>query len=246
MFKFEAPAVKASHGGLLEVANIMRGSASRAFIDGVTYTSTQDTTTRAYEEGVDKEFDQDKTIESVGFTLYKGVESPLFVDTFNSAQTAELFGAGETVAVEKAVQSLLLNPDAIDITPTPGTPVTNIRGAVGLLEQKAAENFIGEPLIHGNRAAVSLMRDLKIDDSWLIRTKQGTPVANGGGYGATGPTVAAAGQAWLYITGQLNLWISDVEQYEAVDVKTNRNYTLVEAQYVATIDTPVYAILIGI
>lgn len=244
MFKFEAPEVKDAHGGLLAVANIIRGD-SNAFIDGVSYTTHQGTVTRRFEQGVAKVFDQDSTIESVEFTLYKGVESPLFVDTATLTDAAALFGAGETVAVEKAIQELLLNPAAVDITPTPGTAVTNIRGAVGLLEQRAGVEFTGEPVIHGNRAAVSLMRDLKINDSWEIRTKQGTPVANGAGYGATGPAAADAGEAWLYITGQINIWISSVSTHEARDLKTNRNHTLAEAQYVATVDTPVYAILIG-
>lgn len=247
MYAIEAPEVKEAHGGLLAVANVVRSAEGRTFIEGVTYESTQGTVTREYVEGEDKEFDLDTEVTSEEFTLYKGVDSALFVDTASQTEARNLFGAGETVAVEAAVQRLLLNPVAVDITPTPGTAVTNLRGALGLLQQAAGKAITGQPLIHSNLLGTELMRDLKVDGDSLA-TKQGTPIANGAGYGATGPggLVAAAGTAWVYISGQVNLWVSNINAVETQDLKKNRNIILVEAQYVATIDTPVYAILVGI
>ena len=248
MLTIEAPSIKDAHGGLLAVTDVNRQAEPHVFIEGVSYDAIQGVKSRTYTQGVDKVFDEHGVrVESVKFTLYTGIESPLFVDTATLSDAATLFGYGETVAVEEAVQKLLLNPKAVDITPVPGTAVTNIRGAVGLLEQAAGVNITGEPLLHGNRLAVSLMRDLKVDEgNWTSRTKQGTPVANGAGYGATGPLAAKAGEAWLYISGPINLWVSGVEVRDARNLETNRNHTLAEAQYVAALDTPVYAILVSL
>jgi hypothetical protein len=98
-----------------------------------------------------------------------------------------------------------------------------------------------------NRYATALCAELQPNDQFKLRTMQGTAVANGAGYGPDGPgaAVAAAGQAWVFVSGAVHLWRSAVSTTEAVDVADNRKYTLAEAMYVAAIDGPVAAVLIG-
>jgi hypothetical protein len=156
---------------------------------------------------------------------------------------------GMSHAVEEAVQALLLNPVAVDLTPTPGTAVTDSRAALGILEQYAGSRYRGLPVIHANRYAVALFRDLEVDTSnWRIHTTQGTPVSNGSGYGQVGPgdVLATATQAWIYVSGQVNIWQGSTEVITGLDIEHNRRNTLAETRFLANIEGPVGAILLGI
>jgi hypothetical protein len=196
----------------------------------------------------DKEFEQQIVIESEPFSLYRGVEDDILVADNSAAEALRAFKAGESYAVEWSLQDRVLNDAAVDLTPTPGTPVTNLRYAVGLLEQYAADHYSGLPLIHGNRLATTLiLPELEAGEDGVLRTIHGTPVANGGGYSAQGPDSRDAGSgAWLYITGQVNIWRGPIGEYTAYDLKGNRAYALAEATYVATVECFVAAILVGI
>jgi hypothetical protein len=196
----------------------------------------------------DKAFDKQVVIESEPFSIYRGVEDDILVADNSAAEALRAFKAGESYAVEWSLQERVLNPVAEDLTPTPGTPVTNLRYAVGLLEQYAADNYSGLPLIHGNRLATTLiLPELEAGEDGVLRTIHGTPVANGGGYYAIGPDARDAGSgAWLYITGQVNIWRGPIGEYTAYDLKGNRAYALAEATYVATVECFVAAILVGI
>lgn len=196
----------------------------------------------------DKVFDKQTVIEAAPFSIYRGVEDDILVNDNSAEEAIRAFKANESYGVEAKLQELFLNPVAEDLTPTPGTPVTNRRYAVGLLEQYAADHYSGLPLIHGNRVATSLILPELVAEGGTLRTVHGTPVANGGGYGAAGPdsVTAGAGEAWLYITGQVNLWRGPIGEYKAIDLEGNRAYALAEATYVATVECFVAAILVGI
>lgn len=251
MFKVEAPKVLLpARGGLLPVANVITEQAEVAAYHGVAYDGIPCGHSKPIPEpGEDKEFDTLPEIEGVLFGVYRGIETPLLLGTPETATASELFGAGESFAVETAIQTLLLNPEAVDLTPTAGTPVTNLKAALGILEQYASERYTGVPTLHGNRYVTALMEELQVDDStWKLHTQQGTPVANGGGYGSTGPdgVEAPAGAGWLYVSGQVNIWQGQPHLIEATDTKTNRNYVLAEATYAATVECFAAAILVGI
>jgi hypothetical protein len=81
----------------------------------------------------------------------------------------------------------------------------------------------------------------------MTATRQAKALAWVEAAGANGPgaAVAAAGQAWIYITGQINIWRGPVEVTEASGLRDNRDLGLAEAQYAASIDGPVAAILVG-
>ena len=242
------PLVAPAIGGLLHRANVITDQADRAAFFGVQHEAVLGGHSRTIPAaGVEKTFDQTDYFDGVQFGVYRGIESSLLVDADPAGAAKMAFENGETYAVEEAVQRLILNVTAEDITPTPGTAVTNLRYALGLLEQFAAENIVGRPLIHGNRVAVTLIPEL-VGEGADLHTIHSTPVANGGGYGALGPDAltAGAGKAWLYISGQVNLWQGTFALTEAQDLPGNRDYALAERPYAATINGPVAAILVGI
>lgn len=233
--------------GILSVANIVGDSNELAVFHGVKYESVLCGHSRRFTAGVDKVFDQLGVVEGAPFTVYRGIETSLLTSkSLAGPEIERAFDASAGFGVEEGVQELL-NTEAVDITPTPGTPVTNVRAAVGLLEQYAAERYSGVPILHGNKFATALIPEtVRVDGK--LTTTNGTPVASGGGYSADGPgaLTADAGEAWLYITGQVNIWRGDVSAgLEASDLKANRHFALAEATYVATVECFVAAILVG-
>lgn len=252
MFKVEAPKVLLpARGGLLAAANVITDDADRVAHFGPEYEGVPCGQLREIPEpGTDKVFDEKPLVRGVLFGIYRGLEEPLLVSESSDTQTLrDLFEGGESFAAERAVQRLLLNPDAVDLTPTPGTPVTNLKAAMGILEQYAGEVYGGVPLLHANRYITALMPELQVDDSdWTIHTQQGTPFANGAGYSDRGPDglTAPEGAGWLYISGQVNLWQGTPQVTEAHDLKRNKNQALIEAVYAATVECFTAAILVGI
>lgn len=235
-------------GGLLRVANVIDGAPSGGFHFGIQYEADPCGQNRVIPaEGEEKVADQMGETASVGFGQYRMVEDALVTGANPEAVVRRLYQNGEAYGVEQGVQEKLLNPLAVNLTPTPGTPVTNMKHALGILEQYAADNYSGLPIIHGNRLAVSLIPDMKAEDDGSLRTIHGTPISNGGGYDAVGPGAAnaAAGRAWLYISGQVNIWREPLRVYTANDLKGNRVYTLAEARYLASVECFVAAILVG-
>lgn len=195
-----------------------------------------------------KIFDQLGIVTGGPFSVYRGIDLSQFERDMAEGNVRDAFGAGESWAVERAIQETVFNTRAVDITPTAGTAVTNRKQALGLLEQYAADRYSGLPLIHSNRFGTNIL-DPEVDpETWALNTKQGTPVANGGGYGPTGPggAIAPAGTAWAYVSGQVNIWKGDVFVAPANDLYSNRMIALAEATYVPTVETFVAAILVGI
>jgi hypothetical protein len=234
-------------GGLLTVANVL-GDDTQALWFGVQYETSLTGHSRRYVDGTDKVFDKLAKSESGDpVTIYRGLETSLLTSPSTEEQVRKAFDEAAGFGVEEYVQELL-NAQAVDITPTPGTPVTNIKAAVGMLEQYAAEHYAGVPTLHANKYATALMNELVIGPANSLHTPNGTPIASGGGYGADGPGALTAdpGEAWVYISGQVNIWRGEVQVVEGPALKENRNYTLAEATYLATVDTFVAAILIGI
>lgn len=180
------------------------------------------------------------------FGAYRGLDDQMIRYGAGAAELKELFTLGESLFVEEKLQKLVLSPAAVDITPTPGTPVTNIKAAVGLLEQWIATRYLYRPTILGNMLAINLIDDTKPPST--LDTTAKTPIGIAAGFGSDGPgaAVAGAGQAWLYITGQVNVWRGAVgEPTSARDLVKNRELHLIERQYAASVDGPVAAILVG-
>ena len=246
----EAPAITGKpRGGLMQVANVIDQADGVYTYDGVKYeTALCGPNRRIPAAGVDKTFDITGTNASIQFGIYRGIEAPVLTHLGDSlAAVTESFNNGESWAIERAVQELVLNTKAVDITPTPGTALTNVKEAIGLLEQYAQDNYVGLPIIHGNRIATTLIPDLQVDkETWAMHTVHGTPIANGGGYYSVGPgQTAAARQAWLFVTGQVNIFRSPLRAYEAPGLKMNRDFALAERTYSVTVECITAAVLVG-
>lgn len=250
MFAVDAPELApAARHGLLETANVIEASGYILYKEGKYQPLLGGTNRRVPAEGTDKTFDEiPDEKELILFSQYRGVDLQLLTQQGEGVPMLEkVFEAGEAFAVEAEIQERLLSPAAVDITPTPGTPVTNMRQAIGLLEQYAGERWGYRPLISGNLLAVSLIRDAQPADDGTLSTLLGTPIAAAVGYGADGPGTATAdaGEAWLYITGQINIWRGKAEFAVGPNPAENKELTLAEKSYAASVDGPVAAILVS-
>ena len=252
MLVIETPTLTPMRGGLLgvpEVEVIDTDGAGGILQYGVTYKGHLCGKNRTIPaEGVAKTFDQQTVLSGTPFGLYRGVEGALLVNRDEPLREARIaYDAGESYGVERGLQVGVLSPMAVDITPTVGTPVTNSRHAVGLLEQYAADNYSGLPIISGNRLAVGYIPELQVAADYQLHTIHGTPVASAAGYSTDGPgaAVAAAGTAWLYISGKITFWKGRNFDSEGYDTKGNRVYALAENLYVPTVECFAAAILVG-
>ena len=245
----DAPPATRSRGGLLAVVTPQTGDPF-GLLQGIKYETALCGPNRAYVPGQDKVFDKRGIITGEPFTVYRGIDQSLLFRSDSERLLREAFEAGESFGVEEGVQASILNgADTVDLTPTPGTPVKDMKHALGLLEQYAAENYGGLPLIHGNRFATSLIPEHQIDTAtWTMHTANGTPIANGGGYRTEGPGAVDidAGTAWVYITGAMNIWKGEPIIANGPALKDNRDLVLLENTYVATAECFVAAILVGI
>lgn len=251
MLAIDTPAVTPMRGGLLQVAEVITTNGEGGILlNGVTYKAHLCGKNRVVPpEGQDKTFDQQTVLSGEPFALYRGVEGALLVNRDEAlAEAQSAYSAGESYGVERGIQTGLLSDLAVDITPTPGSAVTNHRHALGLLEQYAADNYSGLPIISGNRLAVSYLPELRVSDDFKLHTIHGTPVVSAAGYSTDGPGAAEAGvgKAWLYISGKITIWKGPGGAYEAYDLEGNRVYGLAEATYVPTIECFAAAILVGI
>lgn len=120
---------------------------------------------------------------------------------------AERAVEGEFALATVSHSASLTDAAAINITPTPGTPVTVAQG-VALLEQYIGANAPGQGVILATRREATLAISNHLihpnDAHTMLQTRLDTPVAALGGFdGRTGPNgvAAIAGQAWMFALG---------------------------------------------
>jgi hypothetical protein len=183
------------------------------------------------------------------FTVYGSfVCSPVGNWDRAEMRARQLLENGGERAVELAIANgsshtskALQDATSVDITPTPGTPVTPLQG-MALLEAYIGANGAGEGAIIGNRRDILLAASehiLERRDSGLY-TMVGTPVAAVAGWdGRTGPNndAAGTGQAWLFALGSRpRIWRSDVfmtppSRNNGLDTANNNLAILAEQTY---------------
>lgn len=254
MLRIETPQVEGARGGLLNALDPIKVSPQEinfaeqleGVIDGVPNIISL---FREQEGAISKTAFGAENIDTFGFTAYTMANEPLLYGVDASDQVKEAHERGLSVALEGALESRLLAVNAVDLTPVPGTPVTSARAALGLLEQYASISSGFMPMIHTNRLGASMLRDLKVDESnWQIHTKQGTPVANGGGYTSeteVGGVTASDTQAWVYITTGLIVMQTDHQVVQGYELKRNEVSALVETDFLVANAGVICAVLLG-
>lgn len=121
----------------------------------------------------------------------------------------QTFWSGKDAFGEDIRQSLGTDPDAENLTPTPGTAV-DITTGLALLEEWAGENYPCSPIIHANRGIGVYLAERNLvatEASVLLSRGTGSRIAIGGGYGSDGPTGDATpdGTGWMYVTGSIRV-----------------------------------------
>lgn len=156
---------------------------------------------------------------------------------FGPAARARLI-AGEERALEQHLWNTLLPELAQD--ESDGTS-RKAKRAVGLLTTVAGQLYTYVPTLHFGRDVAADLADhflVKFDEDKAAAIG-GARAANGAGYvGKSGPAaaVAAAGEEWLYVTGQVTIWQSPIDVYEAFDSRTNKMYAVAQRRDVLAID----------
>lgn len=189
-------------------------------------------------------------VQGSPFTVYKGVECS-YVGEDHTSWAERALAVGEARAVEEGVmRQVLAVATTTDLTP--GAGAVSIRMGLALLEGYAAQVYGGTPVLHVSRtlAALALTDDaLKASETFRVHTAQGVPAANGGGYEINiGPTgaVAAAGEAWVYISGQVTLARDAVASYRALDWKQNDQTAIAERSYTPLVECFVAAVRVNL
>lgn len=216
-------------------------------------------TAKTYRTGTD-------LVIATPFTVYGSFScSPIgrLDDAFARARAHLL--AGEERAVELAIATqtthtsqALNSTTTVDITPTPGTPVTVAQGTA-LLEQQIGSSSSGQGVILAARRDVLLAHR----DHVLVAPRQGdnvlytkllTPVAALAGFdGKHGPsdTAAATGTSWMFATGGRPIIRRSAEPImvtqqiaDSLDRSVNNLRILAERTYTVGWDCGTYAVLV--
>ena len=158
---------------------------------------------------------------------------------------------GEQRAVERFLAAALPT-GAVDVRP--GTAVTPVEG-VAILEQWAAAEYGGVPVIHAPRgvASVAASGGGMVRASGRLETSLGSLIAAGGGYaGLMGPggTPPGADEAWLYVTGTVTVRRAPEMSVVAATMRrapeaTNDALTMAERPYVVATECIRGAVLVS-
>lgn len=106
----------------------------------------------------------------------------------------------------------LANPDAEDVTPTPGTAVKPAFG-LALLEDALASCGCGaKGTIHAPRGVATTFATSLREEGDTLSTKLGTYVIAGVGYPGTGPdgNMPTGTKRWMYATGPVTARVGDI------------------------------------
>lgn len=123
------------------------------------------------------------------------------------------FWDGRLAVAASSSNKYLADANAVDVTPTPGTPV-KVRYGLALLEQALANSSYGGPgTIHIPRKVASALPIQDVDGDGIFYTALGNMVIAGVGYPGTGYVGAAAtptGAVWMYATGPVFVRLGEV------------------------------------
>lgn len=164
-------------------------------------------------------------------------------------QVERVFQAGESTAVERALMETRFRADTdpanrwgapVDLTPAGGA--VKPEEGVAILEGYAASEYVGAPTLHLPVSITSIIasKSMVEKDGRVLRTKLGSKIAAGAGYdypnyGPAG-TEAAAGEEWLYATGEVVVTRGPAIVRQVMAHDTNEVFVLAERGYIAAVD----------
>lgn len=258
-----APAVTKRRGTLLDAANVQEGI---ELLDGrdlyESFNCLQFGATADFCGPNAKDLDGVASwVDGFRFAAYGGVVCKSVGLDQNSMKekVRQAFETGESTAVERGLMTtrFVANADPengwaapVDITPAGGAVKPAV--GVGLLEGYAGSVYVGAPTIHMPITIASLLLgvDGAVFEGDMLRTKTGSKVAAGAGYDFpnNGPTgaAAAAGERWLYATGEVVVKRGEVIVLDAMDYSTNEVFVLAERGYVASTECFVAAVRVQV
>jgi hypothetical protein len=257
-----APGVTKLAGTILDVASIQEGIAylePEAQYETFNCLAVDSVATWPCPPGapVTKEFSAPEWIDGFRFAVYGGLVCKSFGFTLADGEAAlrQAFANREHLGIEHAFMNLRFTGTeggsaATDLTPAGGA--VDVAVGVAMLEQDAAANYAGVPTLHMGRDLSALLWScqLMVQNGQAYYTKQGSKVAAGGGYGSpsVGPTGAdaAAGEAWIYGSGEVSLARSDILTAQDINRDTNEEFVLAERAYVASVDCYLSAVRVKI
>lgn len=188
-------------------------------------------------------------VQGSPFYVYRMVECQDLTDD-DTGWARNAFTLGEAHGMEEGLlRTVLARPDTTIL----GGGALSLTAAIALAEDYAGTVYGGTPIFHVSRStAVYGLGAAEVFDNsldWTITTKQGSLVANGAGYSANiGPTgvPAAAGTAWLYITGMVTMVRGPLSVFRDLDWEENNQTVLAERAYIPLVDCFKAAILIDL
>lgn len=195
---------------------------------------------------VSKTFEAPAWIDGFRFAVYGGFQCKgVALDPSTGASVRAAFERRESFGVEQALMQIRFIAGSgwsapTDLTPAGGAADPTV--GLAILEDDAACNYAGVPTIHVPRGIGTLLtRNGAVSRSGTqLSTVQGSKIASGGGYGCAnqGPTGAApaAGEKWIYASGEVVVARSELIDTNQLDRTTNEMSFLVERLYVAAVD----------
>lgn len=259
------PAVEKRKGSLLDAASVVPQFAG---IDGIeafwdSYNSLKFQEVAEFCAPNVKDLDQ-VALWTGGFrfAVYGGVTcKAIGLDMADQlAEVTRVFEMGESTGVERALMStrFVADPEvALDRWDAP-TDITPAGGAVSpavgvaLLEGWMGDNYVPIPTLHVPLTIASLLlaTDGAEFEGTMLRTDLGAKIAAGVGYDFpnSGPTgvAAAAGEKWLYGSGEVVIGRGEVAPRQSPPNLTNDVYVLAERGYIAAVDGPTVAIRVKV
>lgn len=160
---------------------------------------------------------------------------------------------GNDPHLANGVYDPVTNPDGVHVL---GAGAVSVVDGISLLEGWLGDNYCGVGILHTPRTVAPYATAQQQIDGTNPRltTKLGTRWAFGAGYSVnTGPdgTEAAAGSAWIYATGQVNVWRSPIwiqpgALEQSFNRRTNDVELVAERAFVLTRECAVAAVRVNL
>jgi hypothetical protein len=147
------------------------------------------------------------------------------------------------------------NPSGLPVEVLAGGTAVSLAEALGALEQGIAAEYGGIGVIHAPRHTAPAMKPFLRErspaaggtstESVPLHTELDNLIAFGAGYSGAAPDGddAPAGQVWLYATGPVQVWRSDIQVRSDFDTRRNLRLALAERAYLFTADCLRLAVL---